>query len=279
LIRDFVICLFFKKIIMKKILYILLAGIITAFLPGCEQEPEDLIGKISEPAPAGARIKLFHAVPAAPAVEVTWKGQRINANRVTTVTNPVFAGMGYGGVYPSIDNDYALLTPGSDKLVVRTLDNPNAVPPATSTQILSADAQLAEGKSYTLIAYGTATAPLAHLQEDVFPPNRDNVYVRFFNACNGSTTFDFAATGTPAAITGLEFGKMSDYISLPVTSVNQRIQSQAFTSKVNGPATPVNINGSWTDLGKGRCYTVIVRGTVGTTGATAPTVALLLNRF
>lgn len=261
---------------MKILKYIFLLLLLPC-LQGCEKEP-DLVGLRGGPAPAGASIKIYHALPGGPAVEVLWRGQRINAGLVTTATNPVFVGLGYGGIFPSANNDFALVTPGTDKFVIQTLNNPNAVPPAVSTQIASLDATMEANKIYSLIAYGTTTAPLLSFREDPHPADRNNVYIRVFNALNGCTALDYTLDGTTLGVRGLAFGRMSDFFAVPVTAVNDRIASLAFT--MTPTATPVvaAIRGSTTDLVKGRCYTVVVRGTAGST-ATVPTVSFILTRY
>lgn len=264
---------------MKYLKYILLLLWIPLF-SGCEKEP-DLIGLISHPLENGAQIKLFHALPGGPAFEALWQDKRLNAGLVTATTNPVFVGLTYGNTFPTTNNESLWVPAGSGKIALQTIANPNSTPAVTATPITTLDASMEAGKTYSLIAYGTTTAPLTYFGADNFPTDRNNVYIRLFNAIAG-TTADLELTGTTLGVKDLEYGKMFNFVAVqvPTSSTNERIASLPFkvTLKGLGITTPISISNTFTDLGKGRVYTLILRGVVGST-TTAPTASLSVTRY
>jgi Domain of unknown function (DUF4397) len=260
---------------MKHIKYIFLL-LALPFLSGCG-EKHDFLDDI-EPAPESAQLKIIHAVPGGPSVEATWKGARVGSGLVVTnPTAPIFVGITYGNAYPGTNADYALVSGGADKVVVRTLDNPNAAPPTTSTQVLSADATLDNGKLYTLLAHGTAAAPVATLIEDKFPADRNKTYVRVIHVLNAGPKVEMLISGGPVLIPSVEYGKASDFAGIDIPAPFDLIQLK-LAVREPGKTTNLLLSGDL-NLIKGRCYTLLIRGTNATTGGTAPTLGFFTNRF
>jgi Domain of unknown function (DUF4397) len=162
-------------------------------------------------------------------------------------------------------------------LVIRTLDNPNATPPATSSQVLSADVTFDNGKSYTVLAHGTAAAPVATLIEDKFPADRDKAYVRVIHALNSGPSLEMLINAGAVLSTGIAFGKAGDFIGIDVPAPADLVQLK-LAVREPGKTTNLLTSGDL-NLVKGRCYTLLVRGTSATTGGTAPTLGFFTNRF
>ena len=126
---------------MKHILPLIASIGLTLGLLACGDEHNFVINQV--PA-TGARVKLLHAIPDGPAVDVYVNNAKVNGTALAFYTG-----------YP--DREYLALTPGTAALKVST----PASGTVTEQTVLTANATFDADKYYTIAATGTAAAPAA----------------------------------------------------------------------------------------------------------------------
>jgi hypothetical protein len=144
----------------------------------------------------------------------------------------------------------------------------------TATTVINADADLADGRDYTVIASGlvSAIAPLV-LQDDNTAPTAGNVRVRAIHGAPSAPAVDIyvtapgadLATATPV-LTDVEFGQVGDYLEAPAGTYQVRVTPA-------GTKTVVIDSGALT-LASGQVRTAIA---VDAAGGGAPFGLLLLE--
>ena len=208
----------------------------------------------------GARVKILHAIPDGPAIDLFVNDAKVNGMAIA-----------YGTNFPA--NEYAVLTPGSAAIRVSTVASGTvAVQP-----ILSATAPVEADKYYTVAAAGTAAAPTAVVfADDVSLPDASKAYYRVINLVSGGPAVDFGpATGAPL-IANVATGKASDFVAV----VPSATLGSAYTFQVRPTSATALVGTALANVtpGIGRKYTILVRGIAGRTGAQAPTTSLYLTR-
>ncbi len=153
-----------------------------------------------------ARVRIVHASPDAPAVDVLVDDAEVLADV------PYRAASGYLEV-----------PPGQRNLKV------NAA--GTATTVIDADVELTDGTDYTVIASGpvAALAPIV-LEDDNSPPGAGNVKFRAIHGAPGAPAVDIYVTAPDAdlgsespVLTGVEFGNVADYIEAPAGAYRVRV--------------------------------------------------------
>lgn len=200
------------------------------------------------PAASEARVRVVHASPDAPAVDVLVDGSEVLADV------PYRAASGYLDV-----------TAGSRNLKV------NAA--GTTTSVIDANVNLMDSADYTVIASGLVAniAPIV-LEDDNSAPAAGNVRVRAIHGAPSAPTVDIyvtapgadLATQTPA-LSNVAFGDAADYIEAPAGSYQIRVT-------VAGTKTVAIDSGTLT-LASGQVRTAIA---VDAPGGGAPFDLLLL---
>jgi Domain of unknown function (DUF4397) len=196
-----------------------------------------------------ARVRVVHASPDAPNVDVL-------VDDAVALSNVPYLAV----------SDYLEVPSGDRNLKV------NAA--GTATTVIDADADLAEGSDYTVIASGLAEAiePIV-LEDDNTAPAAGNVRVRAIHGAPSAPAVDIyvtapgidLATETPV-LANVEFGQVADYLEAPAGTYQVRVTP-------TGSKTVVIDSGTLT-LGSGQVRTVIA---VDAAGGGAPFDLLLLE--
>ncbi|MEZ0540844.1 DUF4397 domain-containing protein [Fibrella arboris] len=206
----------------------------------------------------GARVKFVHAVVDGPAVNVFANDTKLNG---TTVT--------YGTTFPV--SEYSALNPGQTTLKVSTVASGTVAEAA----VLTAPVALEADKYYSIVAGGTATAPIGFILDDdqtVLNPKKN--YIRVLNLLSSGQSVDFAiASGTPATVatpvTNLAYKSVSAYVEVDPNAATAPYSLQI---RSTGTTTAIGTALSFNTLNQGRKYTLVVRGAVGRTGTAVPTL-------
>ena len=196
-----------------------------------------------------ARVRVVHASPDAPSVDVLVDGA------VALSDVPYLAASEYLEV-PSGDRNLRVNAAG------------------TATTVIDADADLAEGQDYTVIAGGLAeTIEPIVLADDNRAPASGNVRVRAIHGAPSAPAVDIYVTSpgvdltteTPA-LANVEFGQVADYLEVPAGTYQVRVTPA-------GSKTVVIDSGALT-LASGQVRTAIA---VDAAGGGAPFDLLLLE--
>jgi hypothetical protein len=201
------------------------------------------------PGAGSARVRVVHASPDAPNVDV-------RVDNAVALSNVPYLGV----------SDYLTVPAGSRNLKV------NAA--GTATTVIDADAPLTDGRDYTVIASGlvSAIAPIV-LQDDNTPPAAGSVRIRAIHGAPSAPAVDIYVTAPGAdlaaatpALTDVVFGEVADYLEAPAGSYQVRVTP-------TGSKTVVIDSGALT-LTSGQVRTAIA---VDAAGGGAPFGLLLLE--
>jgi Domain of unknown function (DUF4397) len=178
-----------------------------------------------------ARVRVVHASPDAPAVDVWVNG---------TVA---FSNAPYKGITP-----YAELAPGSYKVQV----SPTG---ATEPIVIDATLDLAADTDYTVVAVGQLEniEPLV-LVDNNSAPAAGKAHVRFVHASPDAPAVDIAVTGGPVLFSNVPFKGTGDY--LPVDAGTYDLEA-----RVAGTDT-VALSVPGVKLEDGKVYTIFAMGLV-----------------
>ncbi len=216
-------------------------------LSACGSEHNILSNQI--PA-TGARVKFIHAVVDGPAVNVFANDAKLNGTSLT-----------YGTAFPT---EYSAIQPGQTTLRISTVAS-GTVAAAT---VVTAPVALEADKYYSVVAAGTAAAPVGFLvNDDQTVPDPKKNYVRVLNLVSTGQAVDFAiGTGSPL-LTNVPYKGVSDYVAL---DPNAATAPYSFQIRNTGATTLIGSATNFNTLSQGRKYTIVVRGAVGRTGTAAP---------
>jgi hypothetical protein len=209
-------------------------------------------------AASGARVKLIHAVPGGPAVDIFANDAKLTG-----------AALAYGAGFPT---EYSVVPAGNVNIRVAV--------PASGTvaaqNILTAAVPLELDKYYTIAAAGTAAAPVAVLiPDDLTVPVAGKNYIRVLNLVSNGPAIDLAiGTATPL-ITNIAYRAVSAYIAI---DPNAATAPYAFQTRETGKTTQLGATVNFAVPGSGRKYTLILRGLIGGTGASAPAISQVTNK-
>lgn len=208
----------------RKLLSLLLAA--SALTAACGNDDN------TGPAAGSARLRAVHASPDAPSVDVL-------VDNAVALSNVPYLGV----------SEYLDVAAGSRNLKV------NAT--GTATTVINADADLADGRDYTVIASGlvSAIAPLV-LQDDNTAPAAGNVRIRAIHGAPSAPAVDIYVTppgadlaGAAPALSNVGFGDVADYLEAPAGTYQVRVTP-------TGSKTVVIDSGSLT-LASGQVRTAI----------------------
>jgi LPXTG-motif cell wall-anchored protein len=179
-----------------------------------------------------ARVRVVHASPDAPAVDV-W------VNGAIAFSNAPFEGI----------TDYAALNAGAYNVQV----SPTG---ATEPIVIDADLDLAAGTDYTVVAVGLLAdiEPLV-LVDNNSAPAAGKAHVRFVHASPDAPAVDIAVTGGPVLFSNVPFKGVGDY--LPVDAGTYDLEARlAGTDTVALSVPGVTLN-------EGTVYTIFAMGLAG----------------
>ncbi len=203
-----------------------------ASLNGCGDE------KIANPVPQKAHVRVVHASPNAPGVDLYVDEAKV---ALPPLTFPL--GTGYLDV-PAGGRNFKVKVTG------------------TSTTVIDATPVLAEGGSYTVFAVDSVSriAPLV-LVDTLAAPAAGKAHVRFIHLSPGAPPVDIAVTGGGVVFGNRAFKQYSALTPLPAGTYNLEVRL-AGTSTVVLPLPGIQLQ-------DGKIYTVFARGFVNGTGAQA----------
>lgn len=182
----------------RKFLALLLAA--TTVTAACGDD-DDNTGPDGE-----ARVRVVHASPDAPDVDVLVDDAAVLSDV------PYLAA-----------SDYLDLASGAHNVKV------NAA--GTATTVIDTDVDLADGTDYTVIASGlvASIAPIV-LEDDNSAPTAGNARIRAIHGAPSAPAVDIYVTGSGAdleaetpALSGVDFGDVSDYIEAPSGDYQVRV--------------------------------------------------------
>lgn len=182
-----------------------------------------------------ASVRVVHASPDAPAVDVLVDGNR-------AITNLAF-GQAAG---------YVDLAAGSHQVaVVPTGAGPEAA-------VIQATLELAAGRAYTVMAVGQLAQiePLV-LSDDRAAPMGSTAKVRFVHTAPDAPAVDIAVTGGPVLFSNVPFKEASQYLEAPAGTLDLEV-------RVAGTDTAV-LTVPGVTLEAGKVYTIAAIGLAGGT--------------
>ena len=179
-----------------------------------------------------ARVRVVHASPDAPAVDVYADGAKV-------LTNVAYKGSSDYLSVPAGPHNFKVFATGAN--------------PATGTAVINADATLEAGKDYTVVAIGKVAdiKPLV-LVDNNAAPAAGKAHVRVVHASPDAPAVDIAVKGGAVLVPNLAFGK--DAGPLPVDAGTYDLEVRA--AGTTTVALPIN----GMQLAAGKIYTVFAVG-------------------
>ena len=179
-----------------------------------------------------ARVRVVHASPDAPAVDVYADGAKV-------LTNVAFKG----------SSDYLSVPAGPHNLKVFA----TGANPATGTAVINADATLEAGKDYTVVAIGKVAdiRPLV-LVDNNAAPAAGKAHVRFVHLSPNAPAVDVAVDGGAVVFADYTFKEASAFTPLDAGTYDLEVRL-AGTSTVALDLDPITLQA-------GKIYTVFAKG-------------------
>jgi hypothetical protein len=178
-----------------------------------------------------ARVRVLHASPDAPAVDVFVDGSK-------AISNLAF----------NAATDYVSLTAGAHNVkVFPTSAN------GTGTPVIAADLTLAAGKDYTVAALGKLAniEPLV-LEDNNAAPASGKAKLRFVHASPDAPAVDIFAQGAGVVVPNAAFKQASGYLELAAATYNLEVRAAGTTT--------VALNLPNITLEAGKTYTAFATG-------------------
>jgi hypothetical protein len=197
-----------------------------------------------------AKVRVIHASPDAPAVDVF-----VNGN-IALSNVPFFTA-----------SDYLDLPAGSYRVQVAPTGQP------ASAAVIDATATIEAGKAYTIAATGlVADIEPTIFVDDLSAPAAGNAKVRVYHLSPDAPAVDVKPAGAAALISGLAFPEASDYLEVPAGSYDLQV------TPAGASAVVIDLPGTAVEAGK--IYSVFATNVVAeitpelavyTPAASAPT--------
>jgi hypothetical protein len=169
-----------------------------------------------------AKVRVIHASPDAPAVDVY-------VNGTVALTNvPFFTA-----------SDYLDLPAGSYRVQVAPTGQP------ASAAVIDATATIEAGKAYTIAATGlVADIEPTIFVDDLTAPAAGNAKVRVYHLSPDAPAVDVKPAGGAALISGLAFPEASDYLEVPAGSYDLQV------TPAGDSAVVIDLPGTAVEAGK-----------------------------
>ncbi len=179
-----------------------------------------------------AKVRVIHASPDAPAVDVFVNGDRALTNV------PFFTA-----------SDYLDLPAGTYRIQVAPTGQP------ASAAVIDANATIAAGKAYTIAATGPVAAikPTV-IEDDLRAPAAGNARVRVYHFSPDAPAVDVKLAGGDTLISSLTFPDASGYLEVPAGSYDLQV------TPAGGSAVVIDLPG--TTLEAGKIYSVFATNVV-----------------
>jgi hypothetical protein len=213
-----------KEVLMKRLLGIL--GAVGAI--------SMMVWSGAGPASAGetARVRVVHASPDAPAVDVYADGAR-------ALTNVPYKGYSDYLPLPAGPHNFKVFATGAD--------------PASDTAVIDADATLEAGKDYTVVAVGLlADIEAAVFEDNNAAPAAGKAHVRVIHASPDAPAVDVAVAGGPVLFSNLAFPNAAGPSPVDAGTYDLEVRAAGTTTAA------LEVPGVQTQAGK--IYTVLAVG-------------------
>lgn len=198
-----------------------------------------LFGGASASAEDMARVRVVHASPDAPAVDVYADGNKV-------LSNVPFKG----------SSDYLSVPAGPHNFKVYAAGEN----PASGTAVIDADATLAAGKDYTIVAVGrVADIKPAVFEDNNAAPAAGKAHVRVIHASPDAPAVDVAVKGGPVVFANLAFPNAAGPSPVDAGTYDLEVRAAGTTTV----ALPIN----GVQLQAGKIYTVLAVGLLNGTPA------------
>jgi hypothetical protein len=230
-------------------------------------DPYDFRTESLNLAPAGARVKLYHASTDAPGIVVYLNDKVFSGvSTLPAVPAPLPAALTYGGSYPT--TDYALVTPGATAVKVTVAAT--ATTPETPGFTGSLTTQ--DNTYYSVFLLGAApTYEVLTVQDKLTTTPGATAFLRVANLIPNSPAGGYEVTVNGKTLTTVAAYKgITDFLPIDIVAYG-------------GAAVPITARNGTVTLtttlspNVGRYYTLLIRGQVGST-TRPPTIALTTNR-
>lgn len=220
----------------------------------------------------GARIKLIHAAPEAPGVDLFIGGKKYSGFTpagATTTSPGTPVPIRYDNTFPAAGNNYTIVPAGASEV---TITAPATTTASSATVISTQNLTLDDNKYYSMIVAGDKAKQEVLVVNDDFSVATDpnKFYVRFINLISG-LNYDLALANGTILAPNLAYKSVSPFVTVDA------INNASFVFRL--PGTTVNIGTiTFTSTVNGRVLTVYTRGIVGRTGTVAPGINFYVNR-
>jgi len=179
------------------------------------------LGGASAQTAAEGRVRVMHASPDAPAVDIFVDGQKA----VTALAFP--AATGYVSLPAGAHNVKVFVSPSD----------------GTGAPALEADLQVAAGKDYTVLAVGQladSTLGLLPLEDNNATPAAGNAHVRLIHASPDAPAVDVVVAGTTTKIfANVAFKGVGTYTPVPAGSYDLEVRTAAGGQVVKTVSLPL----------------------------------------
>lgn len=176
-----------------------------------------------------ARVRVVHAAPDTPAVDIFLDGKVIWQN------------VGFTAI-----SDYMAVPAGAHKLALAPTGKD------ASAAILTADASFAAGTPYTVAAIGLANVSAKVFTDDLAAPPSGKARVRVIHFSPDAPGADIQVIGGPTLVQNLAFGEASKYLTVDAGTYNLRLVSTG--------ANKVIVQLPNTTVAAGKVYDVMAMG-------------------
>lgn len=198
-----------------------------------------LLGSASTSAADMARVRVIHASPDAPAVDVYADGNKV-------LSNVPFKGSSDYLSVPAGPHNFTVFATGAN--------------PASDTAVIDADATLAAGKDYTIAAVGkVADIKPAVFEDNNAAPAAGKAHVRVIHASPDAPAVDVAVKGGPVVFSNLAFPNGAGPSPVDAGTYDLEVRAAGTTTV----ALPIN----GVQLQAGKIYTVLAVGLLNGTPA------------
>ena len=196
--------------------------------------------------PATAMVKVVHASPDAPAVDLYVDGAKA----------------GSGLAFP---NNTGYLTVGAGTRAVKV------TPSGSMSAVIDAAVRFDARRSYSVFATGPVSAlqPLV-LEDNLSAPAMGNAHVRFLHLSPDAPAVDITTTDGTVVFGDVSFRGYTEFTPLPAGTYDLQVRLAGTATKV------LDLPGI--TLASGRIYTVFARGFVSGSGASALNAEIIVNK-
>jgi hypothetical protein len=223
---------------------------------------------------SGARVKLVHAAPEAPGVDLFIGGKKYSGFTpagATTTSPGTPVPIQFNNTFPANGFNYTIVPTGASEV---TITAPATTTAGSATVISTQNLTLDDNKYYSLLVAGDKAKQEVLFINDDFSMATDpnKFYVRFINLISG-LNYDLALTDGTVLVPNLGYKGVSPFMAVDATN------NASFVFRL--PGTKVNLNTApltFTSTVNGRVLTVYTRGLVGRTGTVAPAINFYVNR-